>query len=112
MANKYAKGPFRADVYGGIIFNADGFHFADVRGWGALQHLEKTEEEAAKAQDTNLQYMLDALNEKWERENRCKAVWRAGVLQAPGEKVIPDGTRCSLAPHSEAVPHKFKAKNG
>ncbi len=62
--NKYAKAPFKADFNGGYIWNADGFMFAQVRGWGHLSHSEPTEEAAAKAQDANLQFMVDALNEK------------------------------------------------
>ncbi len=65
--NKYAKAPFTADFLGGYIFNADGFMFAQVRGWGELQHKEKDPE---AAQDANLQFMVDALNEKARRGGR------------------------------------------
>src|SRR6267154_1535453 len=105
--SKHIKGRFRADFNGGIIFTADGFHFADVRGWGQLQY----EKDAEKTQDEHLQYMEDALNEKWERENRCKMRWRAGVLQRPGVPTIPDGARCTLAPHGDDVEHHFEKKN-
>lgn len=105
--SKHIKAPFRADFMGGIVFNADGFHFADVRGWGQLQY----EKDAAKTQDEHLQYMVDALNEKWARENRCQSVWRAGVLRPPGEHVTPDGARCVLVKHTSSIPHQYEAKN-
>lgn len=57
---KYIKGPFKADFQGGIVFGPDEFHFADVRGWGHLKYVENGE----KIQDANLQFMVDALNEK------------------------------------------------
>lgn len=102
--SKHIKPPFTADFNGGYVRNGDGFMFAQVRGWGQLQY----EPDAEKTQDSHLQYMVDALNEKWERENRCKARWRAGVLVRPGETPIPNGTRCSLPPHDDTVPHEFK----
>lgn len=62
--DKYIKSPFRADFAGGYIFTEDNFMFAQVRGWGVLGY----EKEGAKIQDANLQYMVDALNEKAGRE--------------------------------------------
>jgi hypothetical protein len=35
-----------------------------VRGWGAIQHLFKTEKEAIEFQDKLGQFMADAINEK------------------------------------------------
>ena len=61
---KYVNKPFKADFMGGIIWGPNGFHFADVRGWGALKY----EADAEKIQDANLQFMLDALNEKVARD--------------------------------------------
>ena len=66
MSSKHIKAPFVADFDGGIVFTADGFHFADVRGWGALQY----EKDGAKTQDEHLQYMVDALNEKYARDHK------------------------------------------
>lgn len=109
--SKHIKGPFKADFNGGYIFTADGFHFADVRGWGRLQY----EKEGEKTQDEHLQYMEDALNEKWQRENRCGGIWRAGVLRPPlrpGEVEVKDGARCTLAPHGRDVPHQYEKENG
>lgn len=57
---KYIKGPFVADFHGGIVWGPDNFHFADVRGWGELGY----KGDGAKTQDANLQFMVDALNEK------------------------------------------------
>ncbi len=63
---KYIKGPFRADKAGGYIFCLDHFMFAQVRGWGALGYSK----EGAAIQDANLQFMVDALNEKAAREGK------------------------------------------
>ena len=71
--DKYIKGPFKADFLGGYIFSgSDNFMFGEVRGWGALGY----EKEGAKIQDANLQFMVDALNEKAardaEKQGKCK----------------------------------------
>lgn len=55
---RYIKPPFRADYNGGMIHNADGLHFADVRGWGALAY----EKDGGAVQDFHLRFMVDALN--------------------------------------------------
>lgn len=36
----------------------------NVRGWGAIQHLLKTQQEAVKFQDELGQWITDAINEK------------------------------------------------
>ncbi len=59
---KFTKGPFRADFMGGYVFAGD-FMFAQVRGWGQLSYLPN----GAAIQDANLQFMVDALNEKAAR---------------------------------------------
>jgi hypothetical protein len=41
---------------------------ADVRGWGALQHEFKTEEEASKFQDEVGEFIARAIREKVERD--------------------------------------------
>jgi len=61
---RYIKAPFKADHLGGIVWSADQFHFADVRGWGQLSYKEDGE----KVQDFHLQFMVDALNEKVARD--------------------------------------------
>lgn len=61
---KYIKGPFKPDFHGGYIFTADNFMFGEVRGWGALSY----EKDSEKIQDANLQFMVDALNEKVARD--------------------------------------------
>ena len=61
---RFMKGPFKADFMGGIVWSADQFHFADVRGWGQLGYKDDGE----KIQDFHLQFMVDALNEKMERD--------------------------------------------
>lgn len=72
------KPPFKADYMGGYIFNADNFMFGEVRGWGALQYGP----DAEKTQDYNLKFMVDALNEKAERDataqKRSNAVAESG----------------------------------
>lgn len=61
----YIRGPFKADFLGGIVWGSpDNFHFADVRGWGQLGYKGDGE----KIQDANLQFMVDALNEKVARD--------------------------------------------
>lgn len=55
MLNQDIKPPFIADVRAGIVRNADLFHLADVRGIG-------------KSLDFNLQYIVDALNEKAKKD--------------------------------------------
>ena len=42
------------------------------RGWGAIQKLFKTQEEAAKFQDDLGQWITDAINEKLKREKDAK----------------------------------------
>lgn len=39
----------------------------EVRGWGALQHLFKTEDEASKFQDEVGKFIADAINEKIQK---------------------------------------------
>lgn len=63
---KYIKAPFKADFMGGIVWSAEQFHFADVRGWGELGY----KGDGAKIQDFNLQFMVDALNEKVARDEK------------------------------------------
>ncbi len=63
--DKYIKGPFKADFHGGIVWGGpNNFHFADVRGWSELGY----KGDGAKIQDANLQFMVDALNEKVARD--------------------------------------------
>lgn len=66
------------DEYGQFILGVDkdGGHqkLADLRGWGAIQNLFKTkgglidEEKAASFQDELGRWLVDAINEKLERE--------------------------------------------
>ena len=66
------------DEYGQYIWavDKDGGHpkLADLRGWGAIQNLFKTkgglidEEKAASFQDELGRWLVDAINEKLERE--------------------------------------------
>lgn len=39
----------------------------EVRGWGAIQHLFKSQEEAGKFQDYMGQFIAEAINEKIEK---------------------------------------------
>jgi len=41
---------------------------ADVRGWGAIQHMFNTHREARNFQDELGSFIVDAINEKLERE--------------------------------------------
>lgn len=71
--NKYIKGPFKADFHGGYVFSGpDNFMFAQVRGWGELGY----QKEGEAIQDANLQFMVDALNEK-----------ASGALKRAGDEI-------------------------
>ena len=65
------------DQYGGTyIWNKekDGSveMIATIRGWGALQHEFKTQEEAGKFQDEVGEFIAQAIREKVEREFKKK----------------------------------------
>ena len=62
-------GTAKFDEHGGrYIWGVDknGYHqmIAEVRGWGAIQNLFKTEQEAAEFQDNLGRFIADAINEK------------------------------------------------
>ena len=59
------------DKYGQYLWNTekDGSQMiGEVRGWGALQHEFKTEEEASKFQDEVGEFIAQAIREKVERD--------------------------------------------
>lgn len=76
--NKIKKfiGTAKYDQMGQYIWGVDkndGYQkIADVRGWGAIQHMFKTNDEAAKFQDDIGQFITDAINEKLERDGNTK----------------------------------------
>jgi len=45
---------------------------ADVRGWGAIQHMFANNEEAAKFQDDLGQFITDAINNKIKTDGNTK----------------------------------------
>jgi len=47
---------------------------ADVRGWGAIQHLFKDKQEAANFQDDLGDWIVDAINKKIQRSNMSNAI--------------------------------------
>lgn len=58
------------DSYGQMIFANKGNSqqlLLDVRGWGAIQNLFKTEDEAAVFQDQLGEWIADAINEKLKK---------------------------------------------
>jgi hypothetical protein len=61
-------GTAKFDNIGGYIWGVDkqGGHqmIAEIRGWGAIQNLFKTQQEAAEFQDKLGQFIVDAINEK------------------------------------------------
>jgi hypothetical protein len=68
---EYLKGRFWYDPSGQMIFlikNGNSQLIADIRGWGAIQHLFKMDEngqkEAGKFQDEIGEWIAEALNEK------------------------------------------------
>ena len=60
------------DDYGGYFWVRSKEHgeqmIAQIRGWGAIQKLFKTEEEARLFQDKLGRFIADAINEKLDRE--------------------------------------------
>jgi hypothetical protein len=61
------KPPFKGDNASSYIFDKNNFMCGMVRGWGVLQSYENGEE----LQDELKRFIIDAMNEKFERE-RCK----------------------------------------
>lgn len=57
------KGKVKAHM-AGDIWDEDGFHVCDIRGWGQLQYFERGDE----LQDKMAQFVADAINEKLARE--------------------------------------------
>jgi len=73
----FCNGPFRAlHEHSSWIVGESPFggseHMLDMRGWGFLtgqgQGLALPNEEAAKAQRETMQWVVDAMNEKWARD--------------------------------------------
>lgn len=66
------KGPYKHDCHGRVLAGEKGFFFAEVRGWGALTGrgggMGLSEDQAVAIQGANLQFLVDALNEKEARE--------------------------------------------
>lgn len=61
--------------HGTIIFGSNGINGGDqvllnVRGWGRIQGLFPTLEEAEKFQDEYAEWVVQAINEKIEREGK------------------------------------------
>lgn len=60
------KKPFTYDQEGTRIVDKDNCWVLDIRGWGRIQHLYKTEKEAANVQDAFGMYVCDLLNMNYE----------------------------------------------
>jgi hypothetical protein len=60
------------DEFGTHIWNKDKEgdiqKVADIRGWGAIQNLFKTQKEAEEFQDKVGKFIADAINEKVQRD--------------------------------------------
>jgi hypothetical protein len=60
------------DEFGTHIWNKDKEgdiqKVADIRGWGAIQNLFKTQKEAEEFQDEVGKFIADAINEKVQRD--------------------------------------------
>ena len=60
------------DEFGTHIWNKDKEgdiqKVADIRGWGAIQNLFKTQKEAEEFQDEVGKFIADAINEKIQRD--------------------------------------------
>jgi hypothetical protein len=61
------KPPFKADGITLCIRDVNDFICGAVRGWGALQDYEN----GAAVQDELKQFIIDAMNEKFEREKEA-----------------------------------------
>lgn len=65
LAIKYIKFPVSYSSFGTHVTDSDGKHIVDIRGWGWIQKLAHAED----IQDTIGQYVVDAINEKYERQH-------------------------------------------
>jgi hypothetical protein len=55
----------------------------DVRGWGRIQNMFPTEQEAAEFQDAVGQFITDAINEKLERDDKFRQAIKLARLHEP-----------------------------
>jgi len=63
------------DDHGQMIFreNQGGLRqFIDLRGWGAIRNVFKTDKEAAEFQDAVGQWVVNAINEKIENDKKAE----------------------------------------
>lgn len=63
----YFEGGVYFDEGSGYLFDQKGNMIAEVRGWGRIQHLFKTAEEAAQFQDKIGAFIAEAINEKLKK---------------------------------------------
>ena len=71
MTIKEFIGKAEYDPLGTMIWSIRGKEMqmlADIRGWGTIQNMFKTEAEAAEFQDELGRFIKNAINEKIERE--------------------------------------------
>lgn len=73
QAIKKFIGTAEADKYGGYIWGADSKGnrqmIAEVRGWGSIQNRFKTQDEAARFQDSVHEFIVVAINDKLKTIN-------------------------------------------
>lgn len=67
-STKHIAFPLSYSELGTYIYDADNKMIADIRGWGWIQYLEV--ENPEDIQDGIAQFIVDAINEKYEREKK------------------------------------------
>jgi hypothetical protein len=92
------------DQAGQMIFGHKGDKLQlllDVRGWGAIQHLFKTEKEAADFQDAVGEWYAEAINEKLQ--NRTSDLLKQNEELREALKIIRDAYYSDGEFHEEII---------
>ena len=64
--------------------------FADVRGWGFFQYFEN----GGELQDTFKDFLVEALNEKWERDYGEPLRWEIIIIDSGNNLKIGECPKC------------------
>ena len=92
-------------------------HILDVRGWGAIQHLFKTEKEAANFQDELGQWIVDAINQKLsgqsskDKERIAELTAEVERLRGLVEEAFDYARDNRFSTHPSMMWNQFKAKH-
>jgi len=63
---EFPVGKFKYDDYGQMVWDSDTNLMPDIRGWGTFQYME----DGQKRMDEFGQWVVDAMNEKLDRESK------------------------------------------